>query len=87
MLPLHYVLATMETASKEVIELLLKKNPEGIRSKADDGTTPLHLICPIRASREVIELLIETCPEMLLEEDKLGENPLDESRYYETYIG
>jgi len=60
---------------KQVVELLLQANPEGIRWTSG-GHTLLHFAACNNAGLDVVQLLLDTWPEATKERDDEGNTPL-----------
>jgi len=72
--PLHYVVSGKKP-SLEKVKLLTEIWPEALKTRDEDGDSPLHDALIESASGDVINYLAEECPEMLLVENKCGYVP------------
>lgn len=73
-LPLH--VACEFWTSLEVVQMLVKEDPQTVRQVDRQGCTPLHLACANRAPNEMLRFLVQEYPEALYVEDNKGRLPL-----------
>ena len=73
-LPLN--IACGNKASLEVIQMLIRKYPEALKVRNNDGHLPLHIACAKNASLEVIQFLIQQHPDALRKKDNDDNLPL-----------
>ena len=74
-LPIH--LAVMLRPPIEMIDILVKSYPAGVRMKDKDGRLPLHWACECSASSEIIEELLSSFPLSTGAIDHRNKTPLD----------
>ena len=75
LLPIHA--AIVYNAPPEVVQIIIRKYPDGCRKVDDRGCTPLHLaIGKGTASAQVIAMLVRVCPESVDMADRRGRTPL-----------
>lgn len=73
--PTHY--ACMFNASLDVVQWLVKKNPDSLKLTNEDASmTPLHLACLYETDYETIAFLTHRCPEATKMVDMHGRTPL-----------
>jgi ankyrin repeat protein len=78
-IPLHTVMEFGENDVFELVELLVKMNPEGVRTKNKDGNLPLHLHLlgqPTTDGDKVREFLLKEYPEASKVQNKQGSLPI-----------
>ena len=76
LLPIHA--AIVYNAPPEVVQIVIRKYPDGCSKVDDRGCTPLHLaIGKGSASAQVIAMLVRACPDSVDMTDRRGRTPLD----------
>lgn len=75
LLPIHA--AIVYNAPPEVVQIVIRKYPDGCRKVDDRGCTPLHLaIGKGMASAQIIAMLVRACPDSVDMTDRRGLTPL-----------
>ena len=73
-LPIHIV--ATQTSSVKVMEEVIRKYPEGLRKKNDDGRLPVHLAAKYNISVDVLKVVLDAYPAGIKERNNYGWLPI-----------